>query len=53
MSENKNVISEEAVEAAAPYMLARVWDEGRKHGETYPHGKRGLATDDTPHRSQA
>ena len=40
-----------ALEAAAPHMMAQVWDEGRKHGATYPYGERGLATDDNPYRS--
>lgn len=30
---------------------ALAWDEGRKHGATYPYGERGLATDDNPYRS--
>ena len=29
---------------------AEAWDEGRKHGSTYPYGQRGLATDDNPYR---
>lgn len=29
------------------------WDEGRKHGATYPYGERGLATDDNPYRAAA
>jgi hypothetical protein len=37
--------------AAAPFIAAQAWDEGRKHGATYPYGERGLATDDNPYRS--
>ena len=32
---------------------AAAWDEGRRHGVTFPYGKRGLATDDNPYRRQA
>ena len=39
------------LEAAAPHLMAQAWDEGRKHGATYPYGERGLATDDNPYRT--
>ena len=39
-----------ALEAAAPHMLADTWDEGRKHGATYPYGQRKVAADDNPYR---
>jgi hypothetical protein len=38
------------LEAAAPFLMAQAWDEGRKHGARYPYGERGLATDDNHYR---
>jgi len=32
---------------------AKVWQQGRDHGATYPYGERGLATDDNPYRGNS
>jgi hypothetical protein len=37
--------------AAILALMAEAWDEGRKHGASYPYGKRGLASDDNPYRA--
>lgn len=31
--------------------LEGAWDAGRKHGATWPYGKKGLAVDENPYRT--
>ena len=33
--------------------VQQAWDEGRKHGATWPYGKKGLAVYENPYRKTA